>query len=102
MTGFRAGTDHHYYGKHRSEQDKENISRGRTGKDLGHNRPHSKETKKKIAMARALQIITEEHKKKIGDGNRGKPKPILQCPHCGKEGGAPQMKQWHFDSCKSK
>ena len=102
MTGFRSGADHHYYGKTRSEQDKENISRGREGKDLGHNRPHSEETKKKIATARALQIITEEHKKKIGDGNRGKSKPILQCPHCGKEGGAPQMKQWHFDYCKSK
>lgn len=23
-------------------------------------------------------------------------------PHCGKEGGAPQMKQWHFDNCKRK
>ena len=102
MTGFRAGINHHYYGKTRSEQDRKNISRGRTGKDIGHNRSHSEETKKKIATARALQVITEEHKKKIGDGNRGKPKPVLQCPHCGKEGGAPQMKQWHFDYCKSK
>jgi len=24
------------------------------------------------------------------------------CPHCGKEGKGPSMKQWHFDKCKFK
>lgn len=92
----------YWRGKTRSDIDKEKISQGRKGKGKGHNRTLTEESKEKIRAARKLQIITEEHKKKIGDGNRGKPKPVLQCPHCGKEGGAPQMKRWHFDNCKSK
>jgi len=31
----------------------------------------------------------------------GKPKPIIQCPHCSKEGGASAMHRWHFSNCKS-
>jgi hypothetical protein len=102
MIGFRAGTEHHYYGKSRSKTERTNISKGRTGKGTGYNRPHTVETIEKIKSARALQIITEDHKKKIGDGNRGKCKPKTVCPYCNKEGGIPQMMQWHFDNCKSK
>jgi hypothetical protein len=29
-----------------------------------------------------------------------KPKRIIQCPHCNKQGGEPQMHQWHFNNCK--
>jgi hypothetical protein len=29
----------------------------------------------------------------------GVPKPKVECPHCSKVGGLPQMKQWHFDNC---
>lgn len=31
-----------------------------------------------------------------------KPKPIVACPHCGKEGGVGIMKRWHFDNCNQK
>ena len=27
-------------------------------------------------------------------------KAKVECPHCFKIGGFPQMKQWHFDNCK--
>ena len=30
----------------------------------------------------------------------GKPKPIVQCTQCGKEGGASAMYRWHFSNCK--
>ena len=30
-----------------------------------------------------------------------KPKPKVECPHCNKIGGLPQMKQYHFDKCKT-
>lgn len=40
---------------------------------------------------------TEEHKQ-----NMRKPKRKATCPHCGKEGGVSQMRQWHFDNCKVK
>jgi len=29
-----------------------------------------------------------------------KPKPKVECPHCNKIGGLPQMKQYHFEKCK--
>lgn len=45
-------------------------------------------------------IMAEETKRKIGNSNK-KPKRKIECPHCNKIGGIPQMKQWHFDNCKS-
>ena len=44
--------------------------------------------------------LSKNHKLKISNANKGKPKPIITCPHCGKKGGKPAMKQWHFDNCK--
>lgn len=32
----------------------------------------------------------------------GVSRTITKCPHCNKEGGQPQMIQWHFDNCKKK
>ena len=40
-----------------------------------------------------------ENNRKTKLGKNKIPKPIIQCPHCDKKGGAPQMKQWHFDKC---
>jgi ssDNA-binding Zn-finger/Zn-ribbon topoisomerase 1 len=28
------------------------------------------------------------------------PKEIVICPKCGKSGGKPAMKRYHFDNCK--
>ena len=103
IIGFRAGEQHHFFGRSRTEQDKENISIGRqNGKYITpfSGKTHSVESIKKIKDARALQIMTDDTKKKIGDANRGNPKPKLTCPHCGINGGAPQLKRWHFDNCK--
>ena len=45
-----------------------------------------------------------EYRRKISETLKGRckgiPKKKLTCPHCGKEGGAPQMKRWHYDNCK--
>jgi hypothetical protein len=30
-----------------------------------------------------------------------KPKPKVECPYCNKIGGLPQMKQYHFEKCKT-
>lgn len=30
------------------------------------------------------------------------PKEIIECPHCGKQGGLPSMTRWHLDNCKHK
>lgn len=49
---------------------------------------------------------SEEHRRKIGDSNRGLPsqlkgrnQSVITCPHCGKSGGN-AMRRWHFDNCK--
>jgi group I intron endonuclease len=44
--------------------------------------------------------LSEEHKQNISKSKIGKPKQKIQCPHCNKIGGFPQMKQWHFDKCR--
>jgi hypothetical protein len=45
---------------------------------------------------------TEESNKKRSETMSGVSKPKIECPHCGKLGGRPQMMQWHFDNCKRK
>ena len=35
-------------------------------------RKHTEETKKKIREARARQVITKEHRRKISEGNKGR------------------------------
>jgi len=100
MSGFRAGNNHHFYGKSRTEQDRKKISEGRKGKSTGH-RQHTNETKEKIKAARSLQTMSNETKIKIGDSNRGRPKPLSTCPHCGKTGGISAMARWHFNRCQS-
>jgi hypothetical protein len=39
-------------------------------------------------------------RKGVPSPKRGRPQEKIKCPHCNKEGGLPQMKQWHFDNCK--
>ena len=87
-------------------------------------RKHTEEAKEKIKEARAKQVITDqtrakmsktrkgrkltwdlnnrtaEANKKRSEKMMGRPKAKVTCPHCGKEGGKPQMNQWHFDNCK--
>jgi hypothetical protein len=49
-----------------------------------------------------LSPHTLDTKKKISEANKGRNKPRIECPHCKKVGGIPQMMQWHFDNCKGK
>jgi len=49
-----------------------------------------------------LKATTPEANEKRSKSMIGKPKQIIECPHCNKTGGLPQMKQWHFDNCKEK
>jgi len=97
----KTGAVGYWRGKTRSNNDKENISRGRKGKSMGHNRPHTATTIEKIKSARALQVITKESRIKVADKLRGKKQALLTCPYCQKSGGN-TMPRWHFDNCKSK
>lgn len=90
------------------------------------NRVWTEESKEKLRESRLKQVppnkgrkFSEEHRKKISENQKnasrsvesnekrsktmsGIAKPKVKCPYCGKEGGAPQMRQWHFDNCKRK
>lgn len=90
-------------GKKRSEEIRKKNRLARLGKT------HSEETKKLMSdklkgrkISWDLNNTTPEANEKRSQTMRGKSKPVLQCMHCGKIGGAPQMKQWHFDNCKEK
>lgn len=95
-----------------------------------HGKKQSETAKKLIRNARALQIVTEEHKENIRKGMLGKntgpangmfgkvspmrgktrseeiraklrkPKRRVICPHCGKEGGMNAMNRYHFENCR--
>ena len=63
---------------------------GRKGKKYGPQTAESNAKRSASLMGRKIPSIT------------GVPQPKETCPHCGKVGGRPQMKQWHFDKCKVK
>lgn len=62
----------------------------------------SEEHRNKLAKAKLGVRHSEEHKRKIGDAQRGLKRPLKECPHCFKVGGAGNMKRYHFDNCKLK
>jgi len=75
-----------------SAEHKANMSKGQLGNKNRLNKVVSDIAKANISKA----------KLGVPQFNNRKPKPILTCPHCNTAGGAPQMKQWHFNNCKRK
>lgn len=63
---------------------------------------HSDETKQKLRSLWKGTTRSEEDRKKISTGQRGKKRKLVTCPHCGKIGGNNGMTQWHFDNCRNK
>lgn len=80
-------------------------------------KPKSKEHCEAISKGKLGVKLTEEHVEACRKGREGfkhteatkllmsekrsniKHK-VVECPHCGKTGGHPAMKQWHFNNCK--
>lgn len=62
----------------------------------------SEEHKLNLSKSHTGKKLSLEHKNKLSIIKKGITKPKIQCPHCNKSGGLPQMKQWHFDNCKIK
>jgi hypothetical protein len=85
LSALMKGKNNPMYGKKHSEETKNIISSKLKGKKIGELNPffgktHSEETKAKLS----------------------KPQELVNCPYCGKEGGASIMKRWHFNNCKFK
>lgn len=93
-------------GKVFTEEHKKNLSEACIGrKPWNTGKRHSEETKRKIAASQLgvpLGPMKADHKKKIGDALRGKPKPRSICPHCGLEASINRLNAFHNDKCKLK
>lgn len=63
---------------------------------------HSEKTKQHLSSLWKGTTRSLEDKQKISNGQRGKQRKIVTCPHCGKSGGNNGMTHWHFDNCKFK
>jgi hypothetical protein len=67
--------------------------------DSHKNKRLTEETKAKLRKPKS-----EEHKANLrkpkSQSPKRKPHPQITCPHCGKTGGANNMKRYHFDNCK--
>ncbi len=102
------------------------MSLARKGKKL---KPFTISHRQKLSEARRKRITSEETKAKISESLKnnpknkgwqlnevsrekqkeavrqaltGKPKEIVTCPHCCKQGGKAAMTRFHFDNCKNK
>jgi hypothetical protein len=65
----RRGEQHHFFGLPRSKRDRESISRGMRGKNVGSNntnwgKPRADEDKRKIGRGKRLQFLREVLKRK--------------------------------------
>lgn len=93
-------------GKKASEETRKKQSIAKLGKKRA---PFKEETKEKIGAAKRGsnhpsygKPLSNEHKEKLRNAFLGKSKPLVICPHCGKEGGGGSMIRHHFDNCKHK
>jgi|688.fasta_scaffold80405_4 hypothetical protein len=89
-----------------SEETRKKISsrlKGRKAAEPGKKRkPHSEETKRKMSEKHKGKKLSEEVKQKLSLLKKGKTYPKQTCSYCGKIGGGPRMKTYHFENCKNK
>jgi len=97
-----------------TEEKRRNMSLGQLGKKYPdrkgkcggeknnfHGKTHSECSKRKMSDAAKGRLMSEETRRKMSKATKGIPKPKIECPHCGKIGGSPQMKRHHFDNCQT-
>jgi hypothetical protein len=81
----KIGSKNHQFGKLRTDEERAKISAALVGRT-----PYNK--------GLSLGEYSEERRKKMGEGQRLKPK--LTCPHCFKVGAMNGMNRYHFSNCK--
>ena len=88
-------------GRNHTEEAKEKIREARKKQDSSGWKWNEESRKAKSKAVKGIPRPKESNAK-TSKAMSGIAKPKVKCPHCGKEGGAPQMRQWHFDNCKLK
>lgn len=84
-------------GRTLSKEHVEKLSKAREGRKPNLGNCHTEETKRKISEAMKGRPCPSRG----GPSSRkGTKDSVVECPHCGKVGGAVIMKRWHFDKCK--
>jgi hypothetical protein len=81
----------------KSEAHRNAISAAHKGK-VGHKL--SDEARAKVSAALRLRVVSDETKKRMSETQKGRPRTILACPHCGKSGGNSNMRRYHFENCQ--
>ena len=123
MIDSKRGREGYWRGKAMSEERKASIKKALTGRRRSEEaKVKTKETKRrnrsceKQADKLKGRKLSVEHIQKIKQTRElnpyrhteealikmKRPKPTVECPHCKKVGGKPQMMQWHFGNCKDK
>ena len=88
-----------FFGKKHDDETREIIKEARRNqKSSGWK--WSEDSRRRASESRFGIPKTKESNDKRSKTMSNIPKPIEECPYCGKTGGAPQMRQWHFDKCK--
>lgn len=83
----------------KSDQRREQVSTQMTGK------PKSKKHRQNMSQSQKEFYKTPEGKMALASKSakqKGQKRPIVTCPHCGKQGADRIMGRWHFDNCKQK
>lgn len=109
-----SGADNPTFGRKHTDKTKVKMSIAKLGKTpWNKNNTTPDEVKEKISNSKKgtepwnkgidLPPHSEVTKAKMSASHKGKPKPIIICPHCNKSGGGQAlMNRWHFDNCKFK
>jgi len=97
----RFGEANGMYGKKHSKKVVDKLKDRKGDKNPMYGKKHSKEFVES-ARERAALLKNNPKWKKWSNSRKGKPKPKISCPHCGKMGAAGIIHRWHFDNCKQK
>lgn len=104
MSESRSGEKNPNYGNTASEETRRKKSESMKGKNSG--KKASPETLVKLSVAKSGKNNgmygkehSEEAKRKMCVAKQAI--PIVECPHCGKQGKSSGMTRWHFNNCKN-
>lgn len=110
-----SGEEHVGYGKPRTKEVREKISKANKGKQKGELNPmygkpcyykmtddEIEQWKKNVGDSIRGIKRSDETKQRMSASAKGKKKTTVTCPHCNKTGGRGNMMRYHFDNCKCK